>query len=399
MHPEPLTVEVITSEEALAALEPEWLALERSSGNTLPFRTATWALCWWKHMREARLALADSLAMRAVRAADGRLVGVAPLILTERPAVGPFRARCLHLIGADPNMTEIRGALSEPDLEAACYAAIREDLTRSLGELDWVRWTGVDGRHGAIEALGVDGVRWSDGVACYVVDLPSTWEELRSSRPSNLRESLRKGYRYVQREGLVLSFEVVTTALRTSEAVHDFLRLHTARAALEGTVPPQRRLRAPRLPRLPARRVRPLRGARRAPHLPPPPRREARRVARRLRARRLPVRLLLGRRSGVREVRRRDDPRRGGHPARDRRGAHRREPVHREGPLEGSGGVPGSLVFREAWILPSSPLGRAKYQAFRATERAIVGSSAGRYARRLLSRRPAQTGEAPPTVS
>jgi CelD/BcsL family acetyltransferase involved in cellulose biosynthesis len=60
---------------------------------------------------------------------------------------------------------------------------------------------------------------------------------------------------------------------------------------------------------------------------------------------------------------------------------------------------PRELVFREAWIVSSSPLGRAKYQAFRAAERAIVASSAGRYARRLLSRRPARPGGAPPSVS
>jgi CelD/BcsL family acetyltransferase involved in cellulose biosynthesis len=233
---DPLSVSKIVSEEALEALEPAWLGLERSSGNTLPFRTFAWVACWWKHMREGRLSLADSLSIRAVRAADGRLVGVAPLMLTERPGVGPFRARCLQFIGADPNMTEIRGALCEPDLEPACYAAIREDLARSLQELDWVRWSGIDERHGAREALGEGGVSWRDGVACYVLDLPATWEELRSSRPSNLRESLRKCYRSLERDGLDYRFEVVTERDKTGPAVRDFLRLHAARAGLEGTV-------------------------------------------------------------------------------------------------------------------------------------------------------------------
>ena len=230
----PLIVERITSEQALAALEPEWLALERSSGNTLPFRTFTWTTCWWRHMREGRLALSDSLEVRAVRTAAGRLVGVAPLVLTERPGVGPLRVRCLELVGADPNMTEIRGMLAEPDLEPACYAAICRDLACS--SFDWVRWTGIDERGGVCDALRGRAVRWREGVACYVLDLPPTWEELRASRPQNLKEALRKCRRSLERDGLHPSFEVVTAPGRAGEAVHDFLRLHTARADLAGTV-------------------------------------------------------------------------------------------------------------------------------------------------------------------
>lgn len=229
-----LTVERITTEGELSALEADWLALERSSGNTLPFRTFAWTQCWWQHMREKRLVVKDALAVRAVRA-EGRLVGVAPLVLTQRPGAGPMRLRGLEIIGADPNMTEIRGALCEPDLERACYQAIHDDLARSFHELDWVRWTGIDDRRGAGEALGDVEGRWSDGVSCYVLDLPSTWEELRASRPSNLRESLRKCYRAIEREGLRASLEVVTAPADVAPALADFFRLHTARARLEGT--------------------------------------------------------------------------------------------------------------------------------------------------------------------
>jgi CelD/BcsL family acetyltransferase involved in cellulose biosynthesis len=230
-----LIVERITTEGDLAALEPEWIALERSSGNTLPFRTFAWTQCWWRHMREKRIVVKDALAIRAVRA-GGRLVGVAPLVLTQRPGAGPMRLCGLELIGADPNMTEIRGALCEPALEPACYQAIHEDLARSFHELDWVRWTGIDDRHGGREALGAIEGRWSEGVACYVLDLPPTWEALRASRPSNLRESLRKCYRAIERAGLRASFEVATTPADVAPALADFFRLHTARARLEGTV-------------------------------------------------------------------------------------------------------------------------------------------------------------------
>jgi CelD/BcsL family acetyltransferase involved in cellulose biosynthesis len=231
-----LVVDRIESEEALAALKADWIALELSSGNSIPFRTFTWVACWWKHMRRDGLALKDSLAIHTVRTADGRLVGVAPLMLTHRPAVGPIRARCLQFIGPDPNMTEIRGLLCEPALGPVCYAAIREELARSTGAVDWVRWSGIDERHGAREAFRGPEFSWSNDVVCCVIELPSTWEELRSSRPRNLRESLRKCYNSLRRDGLDVSQQVVSAKADVAPALEDFFRLHAGRAHLEGTV-------------------------------------------------------------------------------------------------------------------------------------------------------------------
>jgi CelD/BcsL family acetyltransferase involved in cellulose biosynthesis len=210
----PLFVERVQSEEGLWALEAPWRELEQSSNNALPFRTFAWNWCWWKHMREDRLAVRDSLAIRTVRRGDGRLVGVAPLMLTERPGVGPFRTRALCFFGADPNMTEIRGALCEPGLEAECHAAIQEDLLRSSDAFDWVEWAGIDERGGARQVLDSPTLQWTDTTVYSVLDLPRTWDELRSSAPRNLKESLRKCYNSLKREGLELSLTAVSRAPR-----------------------------------------------------------------------------------------------------------------------------------------------------------------------------------------
>jgi CelD/BcsL family acetyltransferase involved in cellulose biosynthesis len=231
-----LVVDRIESEEALAALQADWTLLELSSANSIPFRTFTWVACWWKHMRRDGLALRDSLAIRTVRTADGRLVGVAPLMLTHRPAVGPIRSRCLQFIGPDPNMTEVRGLLCEPALGAACYAAIREELGRSAGTVDWVHWSGIDERHGAREAFRGPEFHWSNDVVCCVLELPATWEELRSSRPRNLKESLRKCYNSLRRDGLDVLQQVVSAKADVAPALEDFFRLHAERSHLEGTV-------------------------------------------------------------------------------------------------------------------------------------------------------------------
>jgi CelD/BcsL family acetyltransferase involved in cellulose biosynthesis len=231
-----LAVSRIVTAQEFAALEPEWLALERESKNTLPFRTFDWAFTWWRHMREDRLTVKDRLAIHTVRTESGRLVGVAPMMLTQRPGIGPIRTHCLQFMGADPNMTEIRGALCEPELEAACYAALRQGIMRSARTYDWVQWTGIDERYGGCEALRDPAMRWSDGVVCSLVELPGTWDELRASRGRNLKEALRKSYNSLKREGLDFSLEVVTTKPEAGPAINDFFRLHAARAHLDGTI-------------------------------------------------------------------------------------------------------------------------------------------------------------------
>jgi CelD/BcsL family acetyltransferase involved in cellulose biosynthesis len=232
-----LCVEKVTSESGLMALEADWRALEQRSGNTLPFRTFAWTSCWWRHLREKRRAVSDSLAIRTVRDGDGRLVGVAPLTVTERPAFGPFRTRTLRFMGADPNMTELRGALCEPGLEAHCYAALREALLHCAHEFDWMEWTGIDPGNGVREALGGSAFGVSAGVAFYILDLPPTWEALKSRGGRNLKESLRKCYNSLTRDRLTFTLTIVSEKADVSSALSDFHRLHTARAC-SGETPP-----------------------------------------------------------------------------------------------------------------------------------------------------------------
>src|SRR5579871_1888201 len=109
-----LQVEPIETTAALQSLASDWRALFIASGSRLPFFTYEWADCWWKYMRQSRAGIRDELYIRAIRAEDGRLVAIAPLIRTQRLAFGPIGIRYIHFLGADPNMTEIRGMLVLP---------------------------------------------------------------------------------------------------------------------------------------------------------------------------------------------------------------------------------------------------------------------------------------------
>jgi CelD/BcsL family acetyltransferase involved in cellulose biosynthesis len=223
-------VEKVASYDGLLALEPEWRTLERSSGNTFPFRTFAWTSAWWVHLREQRRAVSDELAIRTIRTRDGRLVGIAPLTVTERPAFGPLRTRTLRFIGADPNLTEMRGLLCESGMEGACHVALNQALLRCAHEFDWMEWTGIDPHHGVVEALGSAGLSLFAGRAFYILDLPPTWEALKSAGGRNLKESLRKCYNSLKRDRREFALAVVTEKAGVGLALADFFRLHSARA-------------------------------------------------------------------------------------------------------------------------------------------------------------------------
>src|SRR5215469_801631 len=95
---EQLVVQSIASFEQLLALRPDWHALEIESDGLLPFQTWEWCVAWWRHLREDSMGLRDLLRVCVIRDAEGQALGIAPLILTERPAFGPVRLRHLQLI-------------------------------------------------------------------------------------------------------------------------------------------------------------------------------------------------------------------------------------------------------------------------------------------------------------
>lgn len=232
-----LQVEAIESEDGLRALEPGWRELESAAGTDLPFMTWEWAWSWWLHFREDRPALRDSLRIRTLRAGSGELVAIAPLILTERPAVGPLRFRQLHFVGADPNVTEVRGVLCLPGSEPAAYGALADHLLAERGRWDWVVWSGIPAGTGAEEELRRRGeLRFRPDRPAFLLPLAPTWEEFRGGLKRNIKESLRKCYNSLKRDGHEFEIEVVRDREGVPAALGEFLQLHAARASLDDTV-------------------------------------------------------------------------------------------------------------------------------------------------------------------
>ena len=228
-EPTALVVETIRDEERLRALEPEWVVLENETGNTLPFRTAAWALSWWKHLRRQCSVIQDSLALRAIRTPSGRLVGVAPLMITQSPGRGFLRMQCLQFFGADPNITELRGGLWARDYEQACIRALTADAARHASEWDWLVWNGIPAGSATAETLK-SGVKWTRFTPYYTLRLEGDWAKFKSGLRRNVKESLRKCYNSLKRDGLACSLEMVTERDELAGALQHFFWLHAERS-------------------------------------------------------------------------------------------------------------------------------------------------------------------------
>jgi CelD/BcsL family acetyltransferase involved in cellulose biosynthesis len=234
---ETLQVETIETPAKLAGLEKEWRSLERATQNRLPFRTPEWSEAWWKHFSDDRRTLKDSLFIHVIRTARGEVVAIAPLMKTEKPAFGPWRIRILRFLGPDGYVTEHPGLLCRPEYEVAAYRALLDSLAAQGHLWDFILWSGLRPGSPAAELVATSRrFRWLGHVANYALPLASTWEGFRAGLPRNVKESLRKCFNSLKREHRTHSLEVVRTREEIAPALEHFFRLHSARAALRGTV-------------------------------------------------------------------------------------------------------------------------------------------------------------------
>jgi len=233
----PLRVERVEGADPIGALAAEWRALFESSASRLPFHAVEWAQAWWRHLHRGGRAVRDTLQLRAVRDAGGTLVAVAPLMLTERPARGPLRARNLQFIGADGNLTEVRGLLCAPGVEKDAHIALRAELESAGNAWDWVQWSAVPPElYPADIGLDPSKVRALDPRDEHVLELPDSWETFKSNLKRNVRESLRKCYNSLKRDNHAFTFEVKKDPEEVPGALAKLYELHAARAGVTDTV-------------------------------------------------------------------------------------------------------------------------------------------------------------------
>jgi CelD/BcsL family acetyltransferase involved in cellulose biosynthesis len=223
-------VSTLTTIEELRNLEEEWLALLGRAEADLPFLWPDWVITWWELFRQERSVIRDSLQVKVVRRDSGELMGVVPLMATERPAVGPVRVRTLGFIGADKYVTEQRA----PIVDRACESEVGDALAAHLttaGEWDWITWEGLKPESELAKTLGrAMDLRWGGSQAGNILHLPPSWQEFKRGFRTHLKKSVRHCYNSLRREGLTAQFDVATTPEQIAPALEIFLRLHTTLA-------------------------------------------------------------------------------------------------------------------------------------------------------------------------
>jgi CelD/BcsL family acetyltransferase involved in cellulose biosynthesis len=196
-----------------------------------PFATSTWLAQWWRHYSEDRGLVRDRFFVHTVRESSGKLLAIAPLILTERPGRGPLRSRNLYFFGSDKSITELRGLVCDREHEAPVVRALLAHLHDIRSEWDWLVWNGVHKGGEAHQLLSeTQNFSWGKETTDHVLELPNTWDEFRGSRSRNIKESLRKCYNSLKRDGHGFTFRAVADSAEMPGALNRFYELHASRA-------------------------------------------------------------------------------------------------------------------------------------------------------------------------
>jgi CelD/BcsL family acetyltransferase involved in cellulose biosynthesis len=168
-----------------------------------------------------------------LRNAERGCVAILPFIIS-RHRIGPLKVVSIRLLGADPDITEIRVPLVERGYAQLAVRAVRDNLAK-IGDWDCIHWAGVN--HEFAEALNPDNsVEWRPPVQDFILDLPASWEEFRSGLKRNIRESLRHCYNSLKRDGHRFEFLVIEEPEEVRRHLDRFLELHHLRANMEPAV-------------------------------------------------------------------------------------------------------------------------------------------------------------------
>jgi CelD/BcsL family acetyltransferase involved in cellulose biosynthesis len=233
----PFRTERVTESQFFGSLQSEWQSLHDSLSPRTPFTSPLWNALWWKHFRSRQLLIGNELFAHIVRDSRGRLVGVAPMMSMDRPSIGPLRFRTLRCFGADPNITELRGLVCEPQNEPQVFRALREHVSSNY-RFDWIDWGAVREQNWqpvSQQLTGPESI--CDGeVTDFHLSMPATWDEFRASRSRNIKESIRKCYNSLKRDGHTARLRVVDKPEECAEAISTFLALHSNRSSAANTI-------------------------------------------------------------------------------------------------------------------------------------------------------------------
>ena len=180
----PLSLETVTSMQGIEALKEEYDRLNRVTGNGVPFALRGWHLSWCTQWLNCNPRVQDDLAVHVMRDRTGLCAAIVPMLRSVR-AFGPFQVCSFNMLGPDPALSEVHPSLVEPGFEAPAAAAIQQYLA-ATPDWDWVNWSGLSPEFA--QALGRHAkLAWLEPQRGYLIDLPPTWEQLRTPQAQHSR--------------------------------------------------------------------------------------------------------------------------------------------------------------------------------------------------------------------
>ena len=246
---ERLIVERLPGPDALEDIAAEWDQLDRQISPRTPYTAPAWIIPWWKHLsRYRRMVFHDEFFCHVVRGDNGRLIGVAPLMRSCVPGIGPPLLRIVQFFGADAALTEIRGLICRQEDQTRVVEALIEHFLARRGEWDVFRWAGLREPVDFYSTLRphCDFLPRSE-LPDYIVELPVNWEDLRLRISCNMRRKLRKAYESLERDGIAFTLRVTERPHAVEAAMHRFLTLHAARAEATGMILHENKFERPRV--------------------------------------------------------------------------------------------------------------------------------------------------------
>ena len=231
-----MDVDVVRGDAEFEALSTGWTDLYRRVPQALPFQSYPWNRAWWAHFSRQSFFRKDDRFILAFRL-DGRLVGVLPMVHT-RFGLGPLTVyRYLRPFGSDPNLTEIRTPLVEPDCSAQvlerCIGLLHKDRPL-FGLHQLVAPAGL--LRPLLESHGNYKVVASRVIEDFVLELEAPWPSFLKNRKRNIRESVRHCYNSLLRDGLRHQLRVLSDSEDVLAHLTHFFALHGNRSKVRGSV-------------------------------------------------------------------------------------------------------------------------------------------------------------------
>jgi CelD/BcsL family acetyltransferase involved in cellulose biosynthesis len=226
-------LKVISKDDEFRALAPQWNdLLDRSPSDSI-YLTWEWLFTWWETFggpgRQPHII--------TIHDASSRLVGILPLIITEKVECQIIRLKVLEFLGTgeaenDEVCSNYLDLITDQP-PADIWACLLDYIEQGFNDKRWdcvslraVPWESIE----KISLTSTAGYRFSieENTPSAVVDLSEGWENYLAGLQKKRRSQIRRGRKDLELKGKV-DFTVVDSPDRIPGAYRKFVDLHQAR--------------------------------------------------------------------------------------------------------------------------------------------------------------------------